>query len=80
MIGRFSWSSSIYKLRKFFTRDEHGKFAKPVFNFGSLPVELKERILVDVAVTRLQTSKILKEVYDTMATVCQDWRRMVCLA
>jgi len=70
--------SPVYKRGKFYTRDEHGQFVKPVFNFGSLPVELQERILVDVAATRLQTSNTLKEVYDTLATVCQDWRKMVC--
>jgi len=37
-----------YKRSKFYTRDEHGQFAKPIFNFESLPIELQERILVDV--------------------------------
>jgi len=77
MIDR-SRSVSIYKRKKIYTRDEHGQFAKPVFNFAGLPVELQERILVDVAATRLQTSNRLKDVYDTLATVCQDWREMVC--
>jgi len=48
-----------------------------VFNFGVLPRELQERILVDVAATRLLTGGPLKEVYDTLATVCQDWREMI---
>jgi len=58
-------------------RDKLGQFAKPVLNFGSLPVELQERILVYVAATRLQTSHSLKDVYDRLATVCKDWSVMV---
>jgi len=86
------WSKSLYETeerstrdlsptngKKVYSRDEQGQFAKPVglSDFGGLPIELQERILVDVAATRLQTSNILKEVYDTLATVCQDWREMV---
>jgi len=63
--------------RKFYTRDEPGQFAKRIFNFGDRLVELQERILVDVAATRLQTGSMLNEVNDTLATVCQDRRQIL---
>jgi len=65
-----------YKKQNIYSRDSLGRFSRDVFQFGNLPTEIQEMILLKAAVTSHLSSKKLGATYKMLASVSQAWKEM----
>ena len=64
--------------RKRLTGDEGGRHINcGPFQFGLLPMEVQEQILMYVAVARRLEVETFGEVYEEMAGICKLWRSII---
>jgi len=64
--------------RRPFYRDEYGRFNTiGQFQFALLPIEIQQKVLIEIAVARQLAVDTFDEVYEDMGRVCKLWKNMI---